>query len=68
MIHGQKRWIFALNGVAPSHGVIFHPTDELLARPNMTIGVTTKAASVPLTATKLDSDGSTPCADIAKLP
>lgn len=51
-----------------SHGVIFHSTNELLARPNMTIDVTTKAASVPFTATKLDSDGSTTCADIAKLP
>jgi hypothetical protein len=50
-----------------THGVVFHSSNETLVAPNSTIDVTTNDPTVAFTATKLDSDGSTKCADIAKM-
>lgn len=51
-----------------SHGTVFGSTSSLLVKPGSSIDVATNDPVIPFTATKLDSDGSTTCADIAKLP
>ena len=50
-----------------SHGVVFDSTNRFLVAPNSTIDVTTNAATIPFTATQLDTDGSTGCDVIATL-
>jgi hypothetical protein len=50
-----------------SHGVAFDSTNRLLVPASSTIDVTTNAATIPFTATQLDTDGSTGCDVIATL-
>jgi hypothetical protein len=50
-----------------THGVVFNSTSPTIVPPNSTIDVTTNNPTVPFTATKLDSDGSTTCAEIANM-
>jgi hypothetical protein len=51
-----------------TQGVVFDSTSPALVAPKSSIDVTTKAATIPFTAVKLDSDGSTTCEEIAKKP
>jgi hypothetical protein len=51
-----------------SHGTLFGSTSSFLVKAGSSIDVATNDPTIPFSATKLDSDGSTTCAEIAKLP
>lgn len=55
------------NTAITTHGVVFDSTNTVLAPRDSTIDLTTTAATIPFTAKKLDSDGSTACAAIANM-